>query len=90
MRHRRTRLFIAASLAAATLAGCSSAPRDRQAEMIRSNPSPELYTLHDTPADVRNTLAIMENENNRMLRRDIGKVLLLDRPSRLTPEPVPW
>ncbi len=71
--------------------GCvwSGPKAEADANKIRNNPTPELATLYERPADVRNNLALQHNANLRMARQDMGRFWLLDRPSRLTPEPVP-
>lgn len=79
--------------AAATLVGCTTAssPADyAQAERIRSNLTPELDTLYQRPDDMSNAMTIMADENGRMFWQDLGRVFYVDRPSRLTREPVPW
>lgn len=96
MRPARSCMTAAVALAAMGLTGCSTSvlgPRtahDPDASRIRHNPTPELHTLNQTPDDIQNVIAIMENENKRMMRQDINRALLLDRPSRLAPEPIPW
>ncbi len=90
----RATLSVLSLIAVVGLSGCSMlGPRtshDPDASRIRKNPSPELHTLHETPHDVQNVIAIMQNENARMRNQDAQRVLMLDRPSRLTREPVPW
>jgi len=73
--------------ALATLVGCSATSSDPMA--IRLDPTPELGTLYERPSDVANNLAIMVNENERMIWEDLGRALYWDRPSRLTPELLP-
>ncbi|MGP1310370.1 MAG: hypothetical protein ACTS27_09255 [Phycisphaerales bacterium] len=63
--------------ALATLGGCADI-------------SPEVDTLSQRPADVNNRIAITNDTNLRMLNQDLGRLFLLDRPSRLTPGPVPY
>ncbi len=69
------------------LSGCKSTSAD--AMSVRLEPSPELTTLYERPDDVLNNLAIMVDENERMFWEDLGRALYWDRPSRLTPEPLP-
>ncbi|TVQ62076.1 MAG: hypothetical protein EA378_06325 [Phycisphaerales bacterium] len=85
------RLALVALLAASgvTLLGCKSPAGEREARSLRYNLNPELYTLTDRPADVRNTWAIIRSENTRMLREDVHRVLMIDRQSRLTRAPIP-
>lgn len=80
-------------LAAAALAGCTTATSQAdyaQAERIRADLTPELDTLSQRPDDISNTLTIMADENGRMIWSDLGRAFYTDRPSRLTPDPVPW
>lgn len=77
-----------AVVVAAPLAGCQS-EADKRAARIRRNLTPELDTLYQRQADVDNALALMFDENGRMLLQDLGRAFYVDRPSRLTPEPVP-
>ena len=69
------------------LTGCSSTSAD--ASSVRLEPSPELSTLYERPSDVYNNIAIMFDENDRMFWEDLGRAFYWDRPSRLTPEPLP-
>jgi hypothetical protein len=82
-----------AALAGAALFGCATAssPSDHaQAERIRADLTPELDTLYQRPDDMANAFTLMLDENGRMFWQDIGRALYVDRPSRLTREPVPW
>jgi len=90
---RRLALSLALAAAAAVSTGClyhGPKATEGDANKIRYDLSPELYSTFKRPADVRNALAYQSNTNIRMLRADAGRVFLLDRPSRLTPEPVPY
>lgn len=88
-RTTRSRQFaLAACVGVIALAGCSG-KRDRLAE-FRENPTPELVTMNQRPDDVRNLSALIRNEQKRMLVRDWRYLWLLDRPTRLTPEPSAW
>ncbi|MCA9647192.1 MAG: hypothetical protein KC492_41170, partial [Myxococcales bacterium] len=86
----RRSLSLIVLLAAAGMTGCVSTKRNADADRVRSDLTPELYTLYQTPDDVKNVIAVMKNENERMRRQDMGRVFYTDRPSRLTREPVPW
>lgn len=79
----------AGGLALGLLSGCSSNALDRKASEIRANPSPELKTLYQRESDIDNRLTLTIDENLRMVKQDLGRVFLLERPSRLTWEPVP-
>lgn len=73
-------------------AGCEmpgrSSPFSRDA-LIRANLTPELDTLAQRPVDIENALTIMSDENLRMFNNDLGRVFYTDRPSRLSPYPIP-
>lgn len=92
----RIRLTLAAValMSAGGLCGCSGsgarASNDPETQQIRRNPTPELVTLYQSDDDIQNVIAIMKNENKRMLNQDLGRVFFFDRPSRLAREPVPW
>lgn len=90
-RHTTSLLTLAGSTA--LLGGCYSPsamsdPFSRDS-FIRASLTPELMTLHQRPVDVDNQFAIMANENWRMFWSDLARATYTDRPSRLTPEPVP-
>lgn len=90
---RHTTPFLALAASSILLGGCYSPgamsdPTSRDA-LIRATLTPELMTLHQRPVDVDNQFAIMANENWRMLWGDLARATYTDRPSRLTPEPVP-
>lgn len=62
--------------------GCA---RDRTtASDVRRNWSPELHTLTEHREMHRTRRARTVDSNIRMLREDIDRVLLLDKPSQLT------
>ena len=68
------------TLALLAAGGCGS---------LRWNPSPGVDTLYQRPDDIDNTLAVVWDTNWRMFNQDLGRVLLFDRPSMLTLEPMP-
>jgi type IV pilus biogenesis protein CpaD/CtpE len=74
---------------AALLGGCASNTPSARHAAVRDNPTPELDTLYQRPAEIDNRLTLTTDENLRMFVEDWGRVWLLDRPSRLTREPVP-
>jgi len=78
---------VGAAAGAALLGGCSH--KATSIEAIRLNPSPGSTTLDERPADIANTLAFTRDTNLRMLIQDLGRVFYTDRPSMLTPEPMP-
>jgi len=77
--------FAAAStlLALGAIGGCSSQRND-----VLLNPSPELDTLSARRDDMVNTRTMVVDTNLRSFNGDLERFFLLDRPSRLTPEPV--
>lgn len=77
-----------AVVVAAPLAGCQS-EADKRAARIRRNLTPELDTLYQRESDIDNVMALSFDENGRMLLQDLGRAFYTDRPSRLTPEPIP-
>lgn len=84
---RFARTAFAASLfaAIAAFAGCSA--EDAQLAEVRSNPTPELMSLGDSMDSNVNTATATTSTNLRAVNNDLGRLLLLDRPSRLTPQP---
>jgi hypothetical protein len=86
----KTSRTIAASLTFAAMAalvgGCSTPSMHDE---IHADLTPELDTLHEREADMDNSWTIMMDENGRMFMQDLGRVFYTNRPSRLTPEPIP-
>ena len=50
-----------------------------------SSPSGNIDTAGQTSAEVNNSLTITTDTNWRLFNEDLGRLLLLDKPSRLTP-----
>lgn len=72
------------------VAACeTTSPQQEKVRLIRNNLTPELDTMHQRPDDIDNAIAITFDENGRMFNEDLGRLFLLNRPSRLTPEPTP-
>lgn len=65
-------------------AGCSTATQ------YRLNPTPNVDTAAFTKDMVSNRLAITIDTNLRQLNEDMGRLWLLDRPTRLTRHIVPY
>ncbi len=84
------RLLLVVGIVALTgvglLSGCCCTGDDRLDE-VRADPSPNIDTLYQRPEDVDNAMTVTLDENGRMFWQDLGRVWLLDRPSRLTREP---
>jgi len=85
---RRVSLVLGAA-ALAALAGMAGPAGCSKHQQIRTRPTPELWSLHARPTDANNQIAVTANENWRMFWEDMGRLWLLDRPTRLTPAPVP-
>jgi len=86
MKTRTNRLAALALVATGVaIAGCGY---DSRWEELKFDPTPELATLHQTHVDTQNSYAIMSNENWRMINQDLLRFFYLDRPSRLTREPI--
>lgn len=85
MRTRNRLAVLALALGAAVTAGCNYNSRW---EELKLDPTPELATLYQTHVDTQNSYALMSNENLRMLNQDLLRFFYLDRPSRLTREPI--
>lgn len=87
-RFEKTFFIASAALIGASVLGCS--PQQQRLSAYRANPTPELDTLSKTHDNIDNRLTITNDSNLRMLNEDIGRALLLDRPTRLSPTPVPY
>lgn len=78
---------LAFALASFGMVGCESDPNSLDG--IRADLTPELETLHERQDDMDNNGALVWDEMGRMFVEDLGRVFYTNRPSRLTPEPVP-
>lgn len=90
MRIREARVAVVAGLGALTLAslaatGCGG----RRVDAYRLNPTPNVHTLSETGDEIANKTTATFDTNFRMLNEDLGRFLFLDRPSRLSPKPIP-
>ena len=85
--HRMT-LPVAAALAGGLLllSGC----RSGTTAAIYHDPTPALDTLSQTDFEVKNALVNTRETNFRMVWEDLGRMWMLDRPSRLSPKPIPY
>lgn len=91
MRDRTARVCVAAGLGATALlalcaSGCSKGGR---VDAYRLDPTPNVDTMSETPDEIANKTTATFDTNFRELNEDLGRLLYLDRPSRLTPKPVP-
>jgi hypothetical protein len=66
------------------LGGCQSTQLDE----IRADVSPMETTEIDRWDDMKNQMTVTNDTNVRLFWSDMGRLLLLDRPSRLTPAPM--
>lgn len=82
---RMTMVLVVAACGCGTmLGGCS------RADAYRMNPTPELDTTSQRRADIDNKLTITNDTNLRLMNEDLGRLLLLDNPSRASPQPAGW
>ena len=90
MTYLRATSLVSACAVAALLTGCGSSntASGRDSE-VRNNLTPELHTLAGRPIDDDNMFVLTCDENLRMANQDLGRLLLFDRPSRLTRERIP-
>ncbi len=63
---------------------------DVSVDAIFDNLTPELMGMSSRTIDSERIMAVNSNINWRMFWDDWGRALYLDRPSRLTPQPVPY
>lgn len=85
----RRPICLAACLPLLLLGACAQQDRMKaQREDILHDPTPELDTNRERWADRENAFHHTVDTNLRSLNSDLGRALLFDRPSRLTPEPV--
>ena len=69
----------------ASLAGCSSQPYDVSFKKITQDLTPELQGINERPVDIDVNMAVVGNQNIRMMWGDLGRAMLFDKPSRLSP-----
>jgi len=65
------------------LTGCSSG--DPIFDSIKSNPSPELVGVANRNVDIERNMAVVGDQNLRMLTNDLNRMFLFDSPSYLSP-----
>lgn len=84
-------LIALVGLTSAGLGGCLGQNTGETTTAIRLNPTPVEQTLYQTQDDIDNRMfGITFDQNFLMMTEDAGRVLLFERPSRLTPEPVAY
>jgi len=57
---------------------------------IFNNLTPELLSLTERQIDTEGQIALTFDTNGRLFWKDWGRALLINRPSRLTPDPMPY
>lgn len=86
IRNTRWTAAVLTVILAALMAGCS----DRlTADDIRNNPSPELSTMALTKDQRANRFARTWHTSLNQVPDDVDRLMLFDRPSRMTYVPVP-
>lgn len=86
---RMGRLMAGAVVLAAALAGGCQSSKATQYDDIVRDPSPNAYNRSNDAAQRRGDIAYTVDTNERSLHDDLGRFLLLDRPSRLSQQRVP-
>lgn len=83
----RARLAVLALATAGLLGGCASVSKE-DAD-VRAELHPELRNLSQRPIDWDNRALLTIDTNGRAAVDDLTRIFLLDRPTRLTREPMP-
>jgi hypothetical protein len=84
-RRRSVAACVLVGALAALAGGCAS---NDQLQAIQNDPSPAERTETERTDDMTNQMAHTRDTNMRLLGSDLGRLFLLDRPSRLTPTPM--
>jgi hypothetical protein len=87
---RPSRLLTAAGLSLTAITLCACTAQQSRLYAYRHNPTPELDTNYERHDDIQNHLTNNIDTNFRSMNEDIGRVLLLDRPSRMARPPIPY
>lgn len=77
------------SMVAVCLAGCANTNDYPGHTEVANDITPDMLSLSKRPIDANNTMRLTNNENYRMMWDDLGRLTLLNRPSRLSHYPVP-
>lgn len=85
---RRSKLALCSAgvLLACSLGACTS---NEKYEAIKEDPTPNMLTLNERVEDADNAWTVSRNENWRMFWKDMGRVWMTDRPSRMAREVIP-
>lgn len=76
-------------LAGVGMLGACTSSGDPNYGPVRFNLTPDLATLDKRHIDVDRNLALVFNENRRMMAEDFLRAGMYDRPSRLSAYPIP-
>lgn len=82
---QRFAALVAVSIGAALLAGCHGSGR---AAEFRKDPTPTADSLSRSNDEIHNRITRTNDTNLRAFNEDLGRLLLLDRPSRLRKQSV--
>lgn len=82
--------LLALGAGAAVSVGCASHGGDPHVGRFRSNPTPLMHTPGETQVESSNRIALTADTNGRLANKDMGRLMLSDRPSRLGREPIPY
>lgn len=82
--HVHVRSAALAILSAGTLLGSVGCSK------YRMFPTPGVPSLSASGVEDGNRALITTNTNLRAMKSDLGRLLLMDRPSRLSPQPMPY
>lgn len=84
-------MIVGAAAMLLSAGGCSSAPEtDRvTVDTLRDNMTPEMQGVGLSPDQRRNRHIRTVNTSLRQVWDDLDEILLLDRPSRMSPYPIP-
>lgn len=83
-----TRSVLAAmSISAALLAlgGCAPDPNDVSFDALKSDLTPHILGISERDVDIERNMAVIGNQNLRMMWGDFGRLFFFDAPSRLSP-----
>ncbi|MBL8991651.1 MAG: hypothetical protein JNJ48_08745 [Phycisphaerae bacterium] len=84
----RARVACLSLLPLCLLAACAQDNLKAQRKDILNDPTPELDTHRERWSDRQNAYHNTVDTNLRTLNSDLGRIMLFDRPSRLSPEPI--
>lgn len=85
---RRTASVLLALAVPTMLIACGSSYSSRHQALL-DEPTPELSTLYQRQVDMDNRWAVTTNHSWLMFNQDFQRAFYIDRPSRLTREPMP-